>query len=203
MISHPPSSLSHTEHVHSLTGETTTSSGGRLCRSARRARFRSDSSGETQCVRYARSIPGASDFENRSGRRSRVRATYPVSLGSSPRAFAQRRKHRIAVEHSRRSNARFVGGRRYAAEPGRSLRRRCGRRGSAVAASRSRVDFPLVRCAARGDARSSRAGARLTDSQVHSALIRGRASLFSERHTGWSVGSSFAGRLAGGGRRIG
>jgi hypothetical protein len=98
MINHPPSPLPQTEHLQSLIGETTTRSGGRLRRSVRRARFRSDSSWETQCVRYARSISGSPDFENRSGRRSRVRATYAVSLGSSPRTFAQRRQHCIAVE---------------------------------------------------------------------------------------------------------
>ena len=98
MINQPPCSFPHTEHVKSLSGETTTSSGGRLRRSANLAHFRSDSSGETQCVRYARSIPTSPDFENRSGRRSRVRATYTVSLGLSPRPSAQRRNERIAVE---------------------------------------------------------------------------------------------------------
>ena len=98
MISHPPCSSAHTEQVKSPSGETTTSSGGRLSRSANLARFRSDSSAETQCVRYARSIPGSPDFENCSGRRSRVRARYAVSLGFSPRACAQRRNARIAVE---------------------------------------------------------------------------------------------------------
>jgi hypothetical protein len=98
MISQPPCSLPHTEQVKSFSGETTTSSGGRLWRSANLARFRSDSSGETQCVRYACSIARSPDLENRSGRRSRVRATYAVSLGLSPRACAQRRKQRIAVE---------------------------------------------------------------------------------------------------------
>ena len=74
MISQPPCSSPHAEQVKSRSGETTTSSGGRLSRSANLARFFSDSSGETQCVRYACSIPGSPDLENRSGRRSRVRA---------------------------------------------------------------------------------------------------------------------------------
>lgn len=98
MISHPLCPSPHTEHVKSPSGEKTTSSGGRLRRSANLARFRSDSSGETQCVRYARSIPASPDFENRNGRRSRVRATYTVSLGLNPRPSAQRRNDRIAVE---------------------------------------------------------------------------------------------------------
>ena len=49
-------------------------------------------------MRYARSISGSPDFENRNGRRSRVRATYTVSLGFKPRACAQRRNERIAAE---------------------------------------------------------------------------------------------------------
>ena len=73
MINSPPVPL-QAVHVQSLIGDTTTRSGGLLWRSASRARLRSESSGETQCVRYARSIPGFPDFENRSGRRSRVRA---------------------------------------------------------------------------------------------------------------------------------
>ena len=36
-----------------------------------------------RCVRSSRSIPGSPDFENRSGRRSRLRAAYAVSLGST------------------------------------------------------------------------------------------------------------------------
>jgi hypothetical protein len=43
-------------------------------------------------------MAGSSDFENRSCRRSRVRATYPVSLGFNPRAFAHPWKQPIAVE---------------------------------------------------------------------------------------------------------
>jgi hypothetical protein len=49
-------------------------------------------------MRYARSIPGSPDFENRSGRRSLVRATYAVSLGLKPCAAAHRRSTFIAVE---------------------------------------------------------------------------------------------------------
>jgi hypothetical protein len=39
------------EHVHSLTGEMTTRSGGRLLHLARRSRRAGDSCGDTQCVR--------------------------------------------------------------------------------------------------------------------------------------------------------
>ena len=51
IINRPPPTVPQTQHVKSLTGETATRSGGRLSRLARRARFRSESSGETQCVR--------------------------------------------------------------------------------------------------------------------------------------------------------
>lgn len=98
MINQPPCSSAHTEHVNSPSGETTTSSRGRLWTSANLARLRSDNSGEAQCVRYARSISGSPDLENRSGRRSRVRATYAVSLGLNQRACAQPRNARIAAE---------------------------------------------------------------------------------------------------------
>ncbi|CPA02816.1 Uncharacterised protein [Mycobacterium tuberculosis] len=49
----------------------TTKSGRRLCR----ATARSESSGDTQCVRYARSMASSPVTLNRSRRRSRVRAT--------------------------------------------------------------------------------------------------------------------------------
>jgi hypothetical protein len=62
-------------HVQSFSGEMATKSGGRLWRSASRSRLAADSSGETQCVRYARSISVAPLTLNRSGLRSRVRAT--------------------------------------------------------------------------------------------------------------------------------
>ena len=84
MISQPPCSLPHTEHVKSPSGEATTSSGERFWRSANLARFRSDSSGEIQCVRYARSMSGLPDLENRSGRRSRVRERTRSRSASTP-----------------------------------------------------------------------------------------------------------------------
>jgi hypothetical protein len=92
IINGPSLSDPHAEHVKSFTGEITTSCGGRLWRSASRARLRSDSSAETQCVRYARSISGSPVLENRSGRRSRVRATYAVSLGFRPPCSCPRPK---------------------------------------------------------------------------------------------------------------
>ncbi|COX59801.1 Uncharacterised protein [Mycobacterium tuberculosis] len=61
----------HDAHDQSLTGMITTKSGRRLCR----ATARSESSGDTQCVRYARSMASSPVTLNRSRRRSRVRAT--------------------------------------------------------------------------------------------------------------------------------
>ncbi len=97
MIKSPPAPP-QTVHANSLIGEMTTSSGGRLWRSASRARLRSDSSVETQCVRYARSVAGSPPAENRSGCVARERATCAVSLGSSPRAVAQPPNRRSALE---------------------------------------------------------------------------------------------------------
>jgi hypothetical protein len=66
----------HRWHVHSLfNGWTTTSSGARLSFSARRSRFVSESSGDTQCVRYDASISASPLRLKRSARCCGVRST--------------------------------------------------------------------------------------------------------------------------------
>ena len=88
----------HAVQVQSLTGETTTRSGGRLWRSASRLRADSDRPGDNQWIEYARSIAASPVTLKRSGRRSRVRATYSVSLGRNSRATAHPRNAAIAPE---------------------------------------------------------------------------------------------------------
>lgn len=84
-------------HVHSVfNGWTTTSSGARLAFSARRSRFFSESSGDTQCVRHDASIAGFPLRLKRSVWRRGVRATYAVWLALSPLAVAQDRKSFMA-----------------------------------------------------------------------------------------------------------
>ncbi|HKD22419.1 MAG TPA: hypothetical protein VKB71_10410, partial [Rhizomicrobium sp.] len=72
--------------------------GARFAFSAKRSRFFSESSGDTQCVRYDVSIAGFPLRLKRSVWRRGVRATYAVWLADNPLAVAQDRNCCMASE---------------------------------------------------------------------------------------------------------
>lgn len=89
----------HRWHIHSVfNGWITTSSGARSAFSARRSRFFSESSGETQWVRYSASIVWFPLRLKRSVCRRGVRARYYVSPAINPCPAAQDRNSFMASE---------------------------------------------------------------------------------------------------------